>query len=189
LARYEISLKPARFHLQTEQVARHQRYQAKKVQKHMNICFGKTIPRRGLIQSFRGGINWVRDVSRTILRHIIGAGIELEDLGSFPQDEECGVGPDFPKDRKNTWTLKHGFFATMGGYGLHIPPLPAGIRFFPQVDQEEYMSLVVKAYDFFPLFPKAWTTYPISLRPISTCAARDRGLPSHLSVPKHCGSV
>jgi hypothetical protein len=26
----------------------------------------------------------------------------------------------------------------MGGYGLHIPPSPAGIRFFPQVDQEEY---------------------------------------------------
>jgi hypothetical protein len=123
----------------------------------MNQCFGKTGPSRTLVTTIR---TWARKLRSKISRKSTSNQAELQDIRQTPRDEEHGVVQESPNCRKHLWTLKHGFFATMGGYGLHVPPLPVGTHFLPNPDDEEYYIITVKGLEFLSEIPEALDSIP-----------------------------
>lgn len=101
-------------------------------------------------------------------------------------DVERDAGQDASRRRRrHAWTQKHGFFGTMGGFGLHIPPLPDDIRFLPKVDDEAHFIITAAGLQFIADFPEAIDNIPdISVEEIDA-----RGRASWLEKLIVCGQA
>lgn len=77
-------------------------------------------------------------------------------------DEEAGnPAADLnPAERKHPWTIKHAFFARMGGFGLYIPPLPDHLRFLPKDNPEDTYLITPTGMELLAQYPDAHKDIP-----------------------------
>lgn len=148
--------------------SRAQRSQAKSLAVHMNQELGLPPP-PGLFKRFvsvcKRFVSVVHSAHHALKQ--LARRSRQDEPPAHELDEEVGTSLPTSEgqrlqdtNRKYSWTVKHGFFAIMGGFGLHIPPLPDDIRFLPNKSDETRHIITLEGMKFLARFPDAHKDIP-----------------------------